>query len=68
MQIGNWILNVHRQFDFKPILGKSTLRHANAHVNIPSSFSKPTVNSSLNEIKKFVYDKYVKRKYVDPNE
>ncbi len=26
------------------------------------------MNSSLNDIKKFVFDKYVKKKYVNPDE
>lgn len=30
--------------------------------------TKPNVNSSLNEIKKYVFDKYLKKKFIDSNE
>lgn len=34
----------------------------------PYLYSKPNINTPLNEIIKFVQDKYVKKKYADPNE
>ncbi len=57
----------NRQLHFKYLLGTWTLISSLQHVTFWWS-SKPNVNSSLNDIKKFVHDKYVKRKFVDPNE
>jgi hypothetical protein len=48
-------------------LGAWTNRHQTHSVR-HYSFRKPTINSSLNDIVKFVQDKYVKRKYVDPDQ
>ena len=37
------------------------------YLNIIQVIRKPNLSSSLNQIKKFVQDKYVKRIYANPN-
>jgi hypothetical protein len=56
-----------REYGVERVLGARTLGHQPDGVRRPS-LSKPTINSSLNDIIKFVQDKYVKRKYVDPEQ
>lgn len=52
MQIGNTVLNEYWEHE---LTGAARA-------------SKPNINTSLSDIIKFVQDKYVKKKYADPNE
>lgn len=59
MRIGNTVLNEYWEHGLTGI-------NRTAYLCLP--LSKPTINSSLNDIIKFVQDKYLKRKYVDPEQ
>jgi hypothetical protein len=62
------IKHEHWELNRKQILGSWSVYKFWRKPVIFDISRKPNANSSLTEIKKFVYDKYVKKKYVDQNE
>lgn len=58
MQLGNSVINQYFEYTRSDIINKYP----------PPSPRKPNFNSSLQDIKKFVHDKYVKRLYAMPDQ
>lgn len=58
MQLNNKMINQYFEATLNPVLHKYRIFNSR----------KPNPSSSLNDIKKFVYDKYVRRLFAQPNQ